>query len=39
MAKEINAAACMQCSSKTQEGMKAVFDRAVNVGLLLISYI
>ncbi|KAM7458025.1 hypothetical protein BLSTO_01209 [Blastocystis sp. subtype 1] len=31
MAKKLNAGGCMQCSAKTQEGLKAVFDRAVNV--------
>ena len=31
MAKKLNAGGCMQSSAKTQEGLKAVFDRAVNV--------
>ena len=30
MAQKLNAGACMQCSAKTQEGLKPVFDRAVN---------
>lgn len=33
MAQKLNAGACMQCSAKTQEGLKPVFDRAVNVRL------
>ena len=33
MAAKLNAGGCMQCSAKTQEGLKAVFDRAVNVAL------
>lgn len=31
MAKKLNAGGCMQCSAKTQEGLKPVFDNAVNV--------
>ena len=31
MAKKLNAGGCLQCSAKTQEGLKPVFDSAVNV--------
>ena len=31
LAEKINAGGCIQCSAKTQEGLKAVFDKAVNV--------
>ena len=31
MATKLNAGGCMQCSAKTQEGLKVIFDKAVNV--------
>ena len=36
MAKKLNAGGCMQCSAKTQEGLKAVFDKAVNVHVFVV---
>lgn len=33
MAKKLNAGGSMQCSAKTQEGLKAVFDHVVNVNV------
>ncbi|KAK8804161.1 hypothetical protein WA171_000253 [Blastocystis sp. BT1] len=35
MAKKLNAGGCLQCSAKTQEGLKPVFDSAVNYVLEL----
>ena len=31
MATKLNAGGCMQCSAKTQEGLKVIFDKAVEV--------
>ena len=31
MATKLNAGGCMQCSAKTQEGLKDIFDKAVEV--------